>query len=408
MVIDPHMRSIYLIFWLFVSGQGIAQHITLSGKVIDKETGEPLPFASVSIQGKSESTVTNLQGEFDFHLAETFRNEILVISMLGYNNYEAPVWSVAGSSVTYFGLLRSTTVLDEVVVTELLTGAEIIKIAWSRIEQNYPMQPFILDAFYRDVKRVGGTYISLLEAAVNIYDENYAAPRNSNKLRERVKLIEIRQSLGYDNKFTAYFGQENLLEDLLLHNNLRYRDDAEMEAMLSHLVRERDSYYNGQKVFVVSLQDQNKLKLFVDQETYGILHLESQKTVTGEVLSQRKGLISKSINFTKVIDFRKYAGKMYLNSIRMTTIERWYNPTSQVLQFETELQQYLIVNKIEAPTEKRIRSTERMRAYGLQYQDYPYNKIFWENYNVLKETPLDAQIRKDLEKIAPLEKQFEN
>ncbi|MCA4896637.1 MAG: hypothetical protein ING84_16680 [Cytophagales bacterium] len=34
--------------------------------MIDKETREPLPFASVGIPGKPISTITNLQGEFDF------------------------------------------------------------------------------------------------------------------------------------------------------------------------------------------------------------------------------------------------------------------------------------------------------------------------------------------------------
>jgi hypothetical protein len=47
-----------------------------------------------------------------------------------------------------------------------------------------------------------------------------------------------------------------------------------------------------------------------------------------------------------------------------------------------------------------------MRNYGLQYQDQPYNKEFWDSYNVIKETPIDKKILKDLEKVAPLEAQF--
>jgi hypothetical protein len=43
----------------------------------------------------------------------------------------------------------------------------------------------------------------------------------------------------------------------------------------------------------------------------------------------------------------------------------------------------------------------------LQYQDLPYNKAFWDNYNVIKDTPLDKKILEDLEKGGPLQKQFE-
>ena len=48
-----------------------------------------------------------------------------------------------------------------------------------------------------------------------------------------------------------------------------------------------------------------------------------------------------------------------------------------------------------------------MRNYGLQFQDRPYNKKFWDNYNFIKETPLDHEILHDLEKLAPLREQFE-
>ena len=58
--------------------------------------------------------------------------------------------------------------------------------------------------------------------------------------------------------------------------------------------------------------------------------------------------------------------------------------------------------------QERISSTDKMRNYGLQFQDYPYNKEFWDDYNVIKDTPIDKKILADLEQVAPLEKQFEN
>jgi len=71
-----------------------AQKITLSSRVQDKETLESLSFASVWIKGKSIGTISNLQGEFDFHIPTEYRNEILVVSMIGYENFEIPVWSM--------------------------------------------------------------------------------------------------------------------------------------------------------------------------------------------------------------------------------------------------------------------------------------------------------------------------
>lgn len=384
-----------------------AQKVTLEGTVVDGENNEPLPYASVYLKGKSVGTITNLQGEFAFHFPAEYRNEILVVSMLGYQNFEAPVWSVLDDHLQKISLKPSTFVLDEVVVVDSLSAAEIFRFAFSRIDQNFPMQPFLLDGFYRDVKKVGGTYIALLEAAVKIYDENYEAPRNKAKLREQVKLVEVRKSLGYENSFTAYFGQKNLLEDLLLHNSIRYRQIGAQENLLASVKREKDSYYNGHEIVVLSCMRDFFLKVFIDKKDYSIVHLEVEVSNSGNALARRKNLVSKQINYKKAIDFRSYDGKMFLNYITVTTKERWYDSDTNVFKFETELQQYLLINEIHANTTQRVGSTDRMRNYGLQYQDYPYNKDFWDNYNVIKETPIDKTIRVDLETLAPLEKQFE-
>lgn len=394
----------------FLSTSGFAQSITISGHARDRATHEPLPFASVSILGKSIGTVTNLAGEFDFHLPAEYRNEILVISMLGYANFEAPVWSVMSGTgqPQVFELEKSPTLLNEVVIADTLSGSDIMRIALSRIGENYPMKPFLLNGFYRDAKKVGGTYISLLEAAVQIYDEDYQEPRNRFRLRERVRLIEVRQSLGYENRFTQYFDQENLLEDLLLHNNIRYRQFENDEEFLKNVSRERDSYYNGHPIFVITHKGDFQLRAYVDKSNYAIIHLESETKFTGEILARKKGLYSSFDGLKKTIGFRKYQGKMYLNYMTVTSKINWYDSRTDELNFETELYQELLINRVFANTRERINSTEKMKNYGLQYQDRPYNKTFWDNYNVIKETPLDRKILADLEKLLPLEEQFEN
>jgi hypothetical protein len=290
-------------------------------------------------------------------------------------------------------------------VRDSLSGGEILQLALSKIEQNFPMEPFILDGFYRDVKSVGGTYISLLEAAVKIYDENYAEPRNKSKLRERVKLLEVRKSIGYDSKFTAYFGQKNLLEDLLLHNNLRYHQIDMRQELFENTKREKDSYYNDHEIFVVTNTKDFFLKVFIDKSDYSITHLQFE--ISGENNEKKKNMVSKYVTYQKFIDFKRFEGKMYLNYIKVVSKEKWYDGTSAEAKFETSLEQHLLINDVHPKTTERIESTEKMRNYGLQYQNYPYNKPFWDNYNVIKETPLDREILEDLEKIVPLEKQFQ-
>jgi hypothetical protein len=386
----------------------LGQSITISARVHDRETNEALGFASVGIKGHPIGTISNEQGEFDFHFPLDLRNEILVVSMLGYKNFEAPVWTLMDNPGQVILLEKSPIVLQEIVVSDTLTGGDILEIALSRIEKNYPMEPFLMDGFYRDVKKVGGTYISLLEAAVKIYDESYSEPRNKHKLRENVRLIEVRKSLGYESKFTKYFDQANLLEDLLLENSVRYRHIEPSEDFFAAMKREQGSYYDGHEIYVVTHTDSYNLKVYVDKEDFSIIHFEYETAMGSEDMEKKKNLLSKFVGSKKSIDFRRYNGKMYPSFMTMTSRINWFDVATGQLKFETELFQQLLINKVYHNPDERVGSTEKMRNYGLQYQDLPYNKEFWDNYNVIKETPLDKKILTDLEKVGPLEQQFED
>ncbi len=382
------------------------QDITVSATIVDNESGEPLGYASVGLKSVAIGTISNINGEFDFHMPAQYRNEVMVISMLGYKNFEAPVWSLTGGPHV-IKMEKSPILLEPVVVSDTLSGQDILEIALARIEQNYPMKPFLLDAFYRDVKKVGGTYISLLEAAVRIYDENYEEPRNKYKLRESVRLIEVRQSLGYESRFTTYFDQDNLLEDLLLHNNVRYRHFEDGEEVFSKMVRQQNSFYNDHETYVVTYDGKYFMRIFIDTEDFSIIRFEFEQGFEDGYLGKRKDLMSKFAGIKKTIEYRKFQGKMYPSFMSVTSRINWYDIATNELKFETELFQELLINKVTPNAKDRIRSTEKMRNYGLQFQDRPYNKEFWDNYNVIKETPLDQQILSDLEKHATLKEQFE-
>ena len=90
------MRAYCLFFLLFHSAFCVqAQKITLSAKVQDNVTNEPLAlcFRRYQRQSRSEPLLT-FRESLIFIFPSEYRNEILVISMLGYENFEAPIWSI--------------------------------------------------------------------------------------------------------------------------------------------------------------------------------------------------------------------------------------------------------------------------------------------------------------------------
>jgi len=380
--------------------------LTLSGRVLDKESKEPLPYASIGLKGHPFGTVSNSLGEFDFHIPPLLIDQTMVISMVGYINYSAEVSVLLKEDINVILLERSNTILSELVVADSLSGGDILQISIRRMEGNYPATPYLVDGFYRDIKKVADRYVSLLEAAIKIYDEDFREPRNKSKLRERVQLIEVRRSLGYSHRFTAYFDEDNLLEEVLLHNNIRYRTFPEEEVFYAHLKREPNTFYDGHEVYVVTHNEDYRLRLFIDRKTFGILRMEYENSLV-QPITKKRGLVSKFVGLKKTIDYKYYHDKLYLNYIEVLSKINWYDLHTDSLSFETELSQHLLVNHVYPEPHERIPITSKMRRYGLQYQDLPYNKAFWDKYNVIKQSPLDAHIISDLEREHSLEDQFE-
>jgi hypothetical protein len=406
---QPHLRLLTLMGLWLITPCLFAQNVTLSGKVVDRESKEPLPYASINIKEKTLSTITNDQGEFDFLIPEEYQYEILTISMLGYRNFESPVWSLTSPQPIVINLTKSVTVLTEVTIRDSLTGPDIMHQALKRFEDNFPMKPFVLHSFYRDVKKVGGTYVSVLEAAVKIYDDNYDAPRNKFRLRETVQLIEVRRSLGYEERFAGYFQQGNLLEGLLLRNPIRYHHLEYQEKPELTIKRERDSYYNDHEVYVVTHKSPlYTAKLFIEKENFTFIRVEWQEPPSNKIINREKNLTGFSGGTTKTFDFKRVEGKTYLNYVTVLSKIRWHNNQTNELKFETELHQQLLVNEVSVNTRERILPDSRMRNFALQHQQAPYNKSFWRSYNVIKETPLDRKILDDLEVTGSLNKLFEN
>src|SRR6056300_1836960 len=102
------MRNLMLSL-LFIFGTITATFSQITGKVYDVETNDPLPGATILIEGTATGTVTGFDGTFSLDVAE---GEALIVSYLGY---ETAI--VAAELETIVGLEPDLNVLGEVVVS---------------------------------------------------------------------------------------------------------------------------------------------------------------------------------------------------------------------------------------------------------------------------------------------------
>ena len=88
---------------------GFAQ-ISISGKITDAATNQPLPGASILIKDTTTGTQTDFDGNFNIEAAV---GDILVVSYLGFVTQEIVITEETTLSIA---LQEDTNTLDEIVV----------------------------------------------------------------------------------------------------------------------------------------------------------------------------------------------------------------------------------------------------------------------------------------------------
>ena len=129
------------------SGTALAQgnQVRLTGKIIDKESGQPIPFAQIQIVGTNLGTQTNQQGVYLVRGLPTGGHTVRVIA-LGYQSSQQGVYLNAAQETTLdFVLAKAAFQLEAVVTTatgQQLTrelGNSIAKIETAKLVQEQPI-----------------------------------------------------------------------------------------------------------------------------------------------------------------------------------------------------------------------------------------------------------------------------
>ncbi|WP_439182763.1 SusC/RagA family TonB-linked outer membrane protein [Carboxylicivirga taeanensis] len=105
------MKKLLILLWFLVPISLMAQELSISGKVLDKELNEPLPGVTVYIKGTTTGTISGNSGEFTI---KANKQDVLVFSFIGMKTKEVLVGEE--TKLTVF-IEPEISELDEVVVS---------------------------------------------------------------------------------------------------------------------------------------------------------------------------------------------------------------------------------------------------------------------------------------------------
>lgn len=122
--------SLTRLFYLFLillllsaAFSGFAQTITLSGRVTDAKTGEPIPFTNVTIVGKFMGTATDTAGYYSFQAPK--KTDSLQVSSIGYTTIIKAVKEGVSQTID-FELAFNEVALGEVVINPGENPADVL------------------------------------------------------------------------------------------------------------------------------------------------------------------------------------------------------------------------------------------------------------------------------------------
>lgn len=270
------MTTMVLLLLAFI---GKAQTV-ISGSVTDLQTGRPLPYVSVSLDGKGTHTVTNDDGHFTLKTTET--PQYLHLSHIGYKTRRVTLEQ--GSTENLRIRMASNTIELSEVLVSANDPLEVLKAAMAHIEKNYSDQPELMRCFYRETARRGSRFISVAEAVTEMYKSDY----RFGPERDAVAILKGRRLMSMKAKDTlgvkiqggpvlplmvdvAKNPEYILNEENLAHYKLR------ME--LPVRIADRPQYVISMEPQGIMLYPMMMGKVFVDQESLTITRAELQLDV---------------------------------------------------------------------------------------------------------------------------------
>lgn len=390
--------------------------IIFVGRVLDKETQKPMPFATISIPQSQTGVISNEYGEFQYHIPEKFLMSEVVITYLGYKPILVNISDIQSGIMKTFWLEEQQKLLAEVAVTGKkgkTEAVDLVRKAVKNIGDNYPKENYLLYGYYRDYIRPAGaeSYKNLIEAALVIEDRGF---QTIEFKRTKIKLEQIRcnpdistdSSLNkaYDgkDKYIPYMGlaAENELSVLRAHDPIRnhkamtfsYVDVFDYRFVPNHNFH-YESVIETDPVPVYCIRFDKHTKDFSTKTEYWV---DGQIYICSKSFAILKFSYGVTCNaptysgplFNLNLEYKSYGGKYFLNYLSLKNYFLMKNGSQPGITTArvpiTPFFQYreLFVNKIVNEAFESMKPHEVInKSASLLTNKIPVIEGFWENYN---------------------------
>ncbi len=437
------VRLLLMVVLLFSGIIAQAQEtFVITGKVLDANTSQPIPYASIGIKGKPQGTATNSDGKFEFILTMKAQSDSLFVTNLGYHAFKIAVKDIKNPKSFFILLQPRVYNIGEVVVTDEGTDAyEIVKKACDSLTKNVSSVPFISEGFYREYIKENGNWARAIEAALSVYCDgkqyvgDYFYPTRLNGLRfSKNYLSSFVQSENYNQislfmtsnmdvkRYTMSLNSMKFKVDSMIYlddqliwvisgkpdktkEKAYYRTEYKMDPNSGKIVKnkiketyevEKNTDYFFQYRYYITDGDFAFVKVTFRDTAYRPMIRDELKTYTGLFISYT--------TTQKSLEFGRYNDLWYPKYMSEFKEISYYKKKDSVLYINVVKQSDFLVNSYQTELVTEIPKAKEIRMFKDIYnQGYVYDKIFWSKYNKMADDQLRREVFTDL-RLAELER----
>lgn len=368
----------------------VAGQVRLSGKILDAATGQPVPYASVSVLNTTTGTTSNAEGEFELKTPLPGR---LVVSELGHRRD-----TVAVAAATAPLLVRLQPAAVE--LPEVTTGTyteELIKQAYRELRRTNARKTYG-QAFYRQVTKLDGDPTEVQEMVWHAQTSNArleGSALTQGRFAKKKALISFNNFSLFTKAITFFDTADDSTSNKGIIS-LRTADQYQLRLLgLSQ---------NGpQQLAEISFVNKDPTgrtrqgSVVIDAATYQILRLRLETNALNtksnnpmfkfhDQLTQVEWVFRPTVNGPAVLEYLKvdYRGSMS-------------RPLKSNLPIEASSFTYFY-NSQPTPENGVTYAPAKSGVVDLAaIKQTSYDPAFWQNNAVVKRTPLEEQVMKSFE-----------
>jgi len=366
----------------------------ITGKIIDDETFEPLPFATIALKNKGKGTVTNISGDFGLKITPDLSSDTLFVSYLGYQGREIPVNKAFGNNLT-ISMKKEFISIPEIIIKSQ-NPIDIIYKALRAIPKNYGDTPASMTAFYREGVMKKTQLQTYSEAILQIYKSAYTG----TLLNDQIKVYKSRKIENIDRRDTlAIRLKAGLSSCLQLDGARNIFDFLTRESMNDYTYRMTDIVtYDEEAAYAIEFEQRENIELplykgtiYINTSDFGILNAEFEinpkmiKELKNEYISTAThGFDTWPLSVKYSVSYRKMKDRYFLNHVRGDLV---FTSVKKKRLFHTQFKVFfeLAITQTDLTNVSRFDREELAPIHSIFSKTISdYDPLFWGNQDFLR------------------------